>query len=314
MGRKRILITGSTGMLGRSLVRNLQDNINFELITPLRSELNLLSEDETLSFLKSESPELIISTAAKVGGIGDNESNSYDFLIQNLKMQINLINGAHLSNIQDLIFIGSSCVYPGNITEEIKEEMLLSGPLEKTNEAYAVAKIAGVFQTKILQEKFKRNYFTVMPSNLYGPYDNFSVSTAHVLPAMIHKFHKARINGESTVELWGDGSPKREFVYVDDISEAVALLIDFKPKEAMLNLGAKYEISIKELSEVISEIVGFDGEVLWDNRKPNGTMRKRLDSSRMKTLGWEPKTELRDGIRQTYQWFKENYDSETIRK
>jgi GDP-L-fucose synthase len=304
--KKKIYIAGHRGMVGSAVWRALDNNGYTNLIGLSRSELNLRNQQEVLEFYKEEKPEIVIDAAAKVGGILANNNYPYDFLMQNMQIQNNLIDGAFNSEVEKFIFLGSSCIYPKLASQPLKEEYLLTDSLEPTNEWYAIAKISGVKACQAIRNQYGKDYVSLMPTNLYGYFDNFDLKSSHVLPAMVRKFHEAKVNGNSAVELWGSGSPMREFLFVDDMAEAVVFALENELPEFLYNIGSGKDVTIKELAETIQGVVGFKGNILWDKSKPDGTPRKLLDVSKMRDLGWSYSTELNEGIEKTYQWFLEN--------
>jgi len=304
--KKKIYIAGHKGMVGSAVWRALDNNGYTNLIGLSRSELNLRNQQAVLEFYKEEKPEIVIDAAAKVGGILANNDYPYDFLMQNMQIQNNLIDGAFNSGVEKFIFLGSSCIYPKFASQPLKEEYLLTDSLEPTNEWYAVAKISGVKACQAIRNQYGKDYVSLMPTNLYGYFDNFDLKSSHVLPAMLRKFHEAKENGNSAVELWGSGSPMREFLFVDDMAEAVVFALEKKLPEFLYNVGSGKDITIKELAETIQAVVGYKGNILWDKSKPDGTPRKLMDVSKMRDLGWSYSTELNEGIEKTYQWFLEN--------
>ena len=304
--KKKIYIAGNRGMVGSAVWRALDNNGYTNLIGLSRSELNLRNQQEVLEFYKEEKPEIVIDAAAKVGGILANNDYPYDFLMQNMQIQNNLIDGALNSGVEKFIFLGSSCIYPKLASQPLKEEYLLTDSLEPTNEWYAIAKISGVKACQAIRNQYGKDYVSLMPTNLYGYFDNFDLKSSHVLPAMLRKFHEAKVNGNSAVELWGSGSPMREFLFVDDMAEAVVFALENELPEFLYNIGSGKDVTIKELAETIQGVVGFKGNILWDKSKPDGTPRKLLDVSKMRDLGWSYSTELNEGIEKTYQWFLEN--------
>ena len=306
----KVYIAGSTGMVGRSLVKRFTRESSFEVLTTNSKDLDLRNKSDVIDFFVKHKPEVVIDSAAKVGGIYANSSQPVDFLIDNLTIQNNLMMAAHKIDSAKFIFLSSSCVYPKLAKQPIKESYLLTGELEKTNQAYAIAKIAGMKLIESFQSQYARKWFSVMPTNLYGEFDNFSKESSHVLPAMIRKFHEAKINNES-VTLWGDGSPLREFLHVDDLAEAVLLLLNNYKENEPVNIGVGEDLSIMELSNLIKDAVGFKGKVYWDQTKPNGTPRKLLDISKLKDLGWMPKIDLVKGVASTYDWFVSEFDSKS---
>jgi len=304
--KKKIYIAGHKGMVGSAVWRALDNNGYTNLIGISRSELNLRNQQAVLEFYKEEKPEIVIDAAAKVGGILANNEYPYDFLMQNMQIQNNLIDGAFNSGVEKFIFLGSSCIYPKFASQPLKEEYLLTDSLEPTNEWYAIAKISGVKACQAIRNQYGKDYVSLMPTNLYGYFDNFDLKSSHVLPAMLRKFHEAKENGNSAVELWGSGSPMREFLFVDDMAEAVVFALENELPEFLYNVGSGKDITIKELAETIQAVVGYKGNILWDKSKPDGTPRKLMDVSKMRDLGWSYSTELTEGIGKTYQWFLEN--------
>ena len=304
--KKKIYIAGHKGMVGSAVWRALDNNGYTNLIGLSRSELNLRNQQAVLEFYKEEKPEIVIDAAAKVGGILANNDYPYDFLMQNMQIQNNLIDGAFNSGVEKFIFLGSSCIYPKFASQPLKEEYLLTDSLEPTNEWYAVAKISGVKACQAIRNQYGKDYVSLMPTNLYGYFDNFDLKSSHVLPAMLRKFHEAKENGNSAVELWGSGSPMREFLFVDDMAEAVVFALENELPEFLYNVGSGKDITIKELAETIQAVVGYKGNILWDKSKPDGTPRKLMNVSKMRDLGWSYSTELNEGIEKTYQWFLEN--------
>ena len=304
--KKKIYIAGHKGMVGSAVWRALDNNGYTNLIGLSRSELNLRNQQAVLEFYKEEKPEIVIDAAAKVGGILANNDYPYDFLMQNMQIQNNLIDGAFNSGVEKFIFLGSSCIYPKFASQPLKEEYLLTDSLEPTNEWYAIAKISGVKACQAIRNQYGKDYVSLMPTNLYGYFDNFDLKSSHVLPAMLRKFHEAKENGNSAVELWGSGSPMREFLFVDDMAEAVVFALENELPEFLYNVGSGKDITIKELAETIQAVVGYKGNILWDKSKPDGTPRKLMDVSKMRDLGWSYSTELTEGIEKTYQWFLEN--------
>ena len=296
----KIFVAGHKGMVGSSIVRKLQDLGISEILLKSKEDLNLLDQNNVYDFLNSEKPDLIINAAAKVGGIYANDNYRAEFLFENLQIQNNLIHGAHQADIDNFVFLGSSCIYPRNCPQPIREEYLLSGYLEKTNEPYALAKIAGLKLCETYSERYKRNYFAVMPSNLYGPGDNYDPDNSHVLPALLLKMYNARKNGDKIVSIWGSGSPLREFLHVDDLSEAIIFLLSKDYRGKHINIGYGEDISIRELAEKIKKITKYDGDIIFDKSKPDGTPKKLLDISKLTNLGWKPTIKLKEGISSTY--------------
>jgi len=307
--KTKIYIAGHKGMVGSSIWRALNLNGYCNLVGKASSELDLKNQRAVDEFYKQEKPDVVINAAAKVGGILANNNYPYQFLMENMQIQNNLIDGAFKSGIEKFIFLGSSCIYPKFAPQPLKEEYLLTDSLEPTNEWYAIAKIAGVKACHSIRKQFKKDYVSLMPTNLYGYNDNFDLKSSHVLPAMIRKFHEAKQNNHSNVNLWGTGNPKREFLFVDDLAEAIIYALKNKLSEHIYNVGSGEDISIKELANIIQNIVGHKGKIIWDNSKPDGTPRKLMDVSKMKAMGWTYKTELAKGIQKTYKWFLENINN-----
>ena len=309
----KIYIAGHQGMVGSAIWRALERKGYTHLIGRTSKELDLRNQQAVQDFFKKEKPEVVIDAAARVGGILANNEYPYQFLMENMQIQNNLIDTAFHCGIKKFIFLGSSCIYPKLAPQPMKEEYLLTGPLEPTNEWYAVAKITGIKACEAIRKQFRLDYISLMPCNLYGPYDNFDLKTSHVLPAMIRKFHDAKVetekNGNSDpVELWGSGNPMREFLYVEDLAEAVVFAFENEFKDNLYNVGTGYEISIRDLAELIQKIVGHRGEIIWDSTKPDGTPRKLMDVKKMTDEGWKAKTSLETGIKKTYDWFLKNID------
>lgn len=304
--KKKIYIAGHHGMVGSAVWRALEAKGYTNLIGVSRSELDLCNQQLVSDFYRKEKPDVVINAAAKVGGILANNNYPYDFLMQNMQIQNNLINGALNSGVDKFIFLGSSCIYPKFASQPLREEYLLTDSLEPTNEWYAVAKISGVKACQAIRNQYGKDYVSLMPTNLYGYFDNFDLNSSHVLPAMLRKFHEAKVNGNSAVKLWGSGTPMREFLFVDDLADAVVFALENKLSRYLYNIGTGRDITIKELAKTIQSVVGHEGEIIWDESKPNGTPRKLLDVSKMKELGWCYSTELTEGIEKTYQWFLEN--------
>ena len=304
--KEKIYIAGHKGMVGSAVWRALEKRGYTNLIGVSSKKLNLRNQQAVLDFYKEEKPSIVIDAAAKVGGILANNDYPYDFLMQNMQIQNNLIDGALNSGIEKFIFLGSSCIYPKFAPQPLKEEYLLTDTLEPTNEWYAIAKISGVKSCQAIRNQFGKDYVSLMPTNLYGYFDNFDLKSSHVLPAMLRKFHEAKLNGNISVKLWGSGTPMREFLFVDDMAEAVVFALENKLPEYLYNIGSGKDITIKQLAETIQNVVGHKGDIIWDNSKPDGTPRKLLDVSKMKALGWHYSTNLKEGVEKTYQWFQEN--------
>lgn len=302
----KIYIAGHRGMVGAAIWRTLEQQGYHNLIGKSSTELDLKNQAEASAFFEAEQPEVVIDAAARVGGILANNTYPYPFLMENMQIQNNLISAALQYDVEKFIFLGSSCIYPKLAPQPLKEEYLLTGPLEPTNEWYAVAKITGIKACEAIRKQFGKDYVSLMPTNLYGTHDNFDLQTSHVLPAMIRKFHDAKINGNETVTLWGTGTPKREFLFVDDMASAVVYALENTLPEHLYNVGTGEDLEIKALAALVQEAVGHTGEVIWDDSKPDGTPRKLMDISKLHALGWKHKMELKDGIQKTYQWFLEN--------
>lgn len=306
---KKIYVAGHRGLVGSALVRKLEKEGFTNIITKTHEELDLTRQSDVEAFFETEKPDYVILAAAKVGGIHANDTYPADFIMKNLQIECNVIDAAYKNQVQKLLFLGSSCIYPRECPQPIKEEYLLSDYLEKTNEAYALAKIAGLKMCSYYNKQYGTNYISVMPCNLYGINDNFSLENSHVLPALMRKFHEAKERGDNTVTVWGSGKPLREFLNVDDLADACLFLMDFYRGDEFFNVGYGKEVTIRELAELVKETVGFEGEIVMDPSKPDGTMRKLTDISKIKSLGWEPKISLEEGLRQTYQWFCQKYES-----
>jgi GDP-L-fucose synthase len=302
----KIYIAGHKGMVGSACWQALSNLGYINLIGKSSKELDLRNQSEVNDFLADEKPFVIIDAAAKVGGILANDTFPYEFLMDNMLIQNNLIRSAHKLDIPKFIFLGSSCIYPKLAPQPLKEEYLLTSPLEPTNEWYAIAKISGVKLIEALRKQYNRNYVSLMPTNLYGPGDNFDLKTSHVLPAMIRKFHEAKQKGSSEVILWGDGSPRREFLHVEDLAKAVTFFIENEISESFLNVGTGEDITIKNLADVIKGVVAYEGEIKWDSSKPNGTPRKLLDISKINKYGWQHSITLNVGIDNVYKWYKKS--------
>jgi GDP-L-fucose synthase len=296
----KIYIAGHRGMVGSACWRALEAEGYTNLVGKTSKELDLRDQKAVEDFIRAEKPVVIIDAAAKVGGILANDTYPYEFLMDNMLIQNNLIRSAHDNDVPKFIFLGSSCIYPKFAPQPLKEEYLLTDSLEPTNEWYAIAKISGVKLIEALRKEFGRDYVSLMPTNLYGPNDNFDLKSSHVLPAMIRKFHEAKINGNAPVELWGTGSPMREFLHVDDLGQAVLFALENKLEEHLYNVGTGVDLSIKELAELIQSTVGHQGEIVWDSSKPDGTPKKLMDSSKLNRLGWRHKVPLNSGILNTY--------------
>src|SRR5256884_5391197 len=298
----KIFVAGHGGMVGSALVRRLEAEGFTNLLKPQRFQLDLMKEDAVLQFFLKESPDIVILAAAKVGGIKANNDYPVEFLLENLRIQNNVIRSAAQSGVRKLLFLGSSCIYPKLAPQPIPESALLSGPLEPTNEAYAIAKIAGIKLCQAFAREYDANFISAMPTNLYGPNDNFDLETSHVLAALLRKAHEAKTRKDRKLIVWGTGKPRREFLHVDDLAAACLLLLEKYDSSEIINVGCGEDVSIRELAELICEVVGFDGDLAWDATKPDGTPRKLLDVSKLRALGWKPSIPLRDGIARTYEW------------
>jgi GDP-L-fucose synthase len=300
-----ILVAGATGLAGSAIVRELT-RVNKKVIGISSKDVNLLDRTKTFSYIKDLKPTVLIDAAAKVGGVGGNNSYPVEFLSQNLQIQSNLMDAAHEAKVEKFIFLGSSCIYPRNCAQPIKEDYLLTGELEQTNSAYAIAKIAGIELIKSYRKEYGYSWISVMPTNLYGPNDNFDLENSHVLPALIRKFVEAKRNNSSEVVLWGSGTPLREFLHVDDLAKAVLVCIEKYDDSQQINIGSGDEISIKNLGQKIANLTGFTGKVVWDSNRPDGTPRKVLDSTKINKLGWKAAITLDQGIAATVEWYQEN--------
>jgi GDP-L-fucose synthase len=301
----KVLVAGANGMVGSAIVRNLKSKGYESIILATRSWVDFTKERETRAFFEDVKPEYVFVAAAKVGGIMANNNYKAEFLTENLQIQTNIIQQSYLSGVKKLLFLGSSCIYPKFATQPITEEQLMTGPLEPTNDAYAIAKIAGIMMCNAYRQQYGFNAISLMPTNLYGPNDNFDPETSHVLPGMIGKFHRAKEGRDCNIECWGDGSPMREFLHVDDLAEACYVAMQNYDENQHINVGTGEDVTIKELAETISDVVEYNGEIVWNKSKPNGTPRKVLNVDKIKSLGWEPKIGLREGIEKTYEWYKE---------
>jgi GDP-L-fucose synthase len=303
----KIYVAGHRGLVGSAIIRAVEAEGKHTWIGRTRSELDLLDRKAVFEFVASEKPDAIIVAAAKVGGIHANNTYPVQFLSENMQIETNLMDAAHAAGIEKLLFLGSSCVYPKLAQQPIKEEYLLTGELEKTNEAYALAKISGLKLVQAYRKQYGHKWVSAMPTNMYGPGDNFDLENSHVLPALIRKFDDAKKSGAPTVTLWGSGSPRREFLHADDLGRACVYLLENYNDDVAINVGVGEDVSIKELAELIKETVGFSGSIDWDSSKPDGTPRKLLDVSRITKLGWKAQISLKDGIASTYEWYKTNH-------
>jgi GDP-L-fucose synthase len=302
----KIFVAGHRGMVGSAIVRWLESDGFNNLLTRDHSQLDLANDSAVAKFFSEERPTKVIVAAARVGGIKANDDFPVEFLLENLQIQNNVIRSAYESGVRKLLFLGSSCIYPKFAPQPISETALLSGPLEPTNEAYAIAKIAGVKLCQAFSREYGANFISAMPTNVYGPNDNFDLETSHALPALIRKAYEAKVRKDQKLTVWGTGKPRREFLHVDDLASACLLLLEKYDSPEIINVGCGEDISIRELAELICDVVGFDGELAWDTTKPDGTPRKLLDVTRLFALGWKPAIPLRDGIARTYEWFRAN--------
>ncbi|HZC33990.1 MAG TPA: GDP-L-fucose synthase [Chthoniobacterales bacterium] len=301
-----IFLAGHRGLAGGAVLRALQRRGYPDVLTRTRKELDLEDYTSVREFLRTTRPGAVIIAAAKVGGIQANNRYPVEFLLQNLLIQNNLISGSYEAGVKKLIFLGSSCIYPKLSPQPIPEESLLTGPLEPTNEAYAIAKITGIKLCQAYAREYGANFISAMPTNLYGPGDNFDLETSHVLPALLRKAHEAKVQGASELVVWGTGTPRREFLHCDDLAEALLFLLDRYDEPEIINVGWEADVSIRELAEIICEVTGFSGKLRFDHTKPDGTPQKLLSTAKLRKLGWEPKISLHEGIRQTYHWFLDN--------
>jgi len=305
----RIYVAGHRGLVGSAIVRRLQADGYDKLVTRSSQELDLREQQAVRGFFAAEKPDYVILAAARVGGILANDTYPADFIYDNLMMEANVIHASYQNDVKKLLALGSTCIYPKMAPQPLKEEYLLSGPLESTNEWYAVAKIAGIKLCQAFQRQHGCNFIAAMPTNLYGPGDNFDLETSHVLPAMIRKFHEARLNQSPTVTLWGTGKALREFLYVDDLADACLFLLREYSDPEIINIGVGKDLSIAELAGMVRDVVGFEGEIVYDASRPDGTPRKLVDTSKINSLGWQAKTALPKGIENTYRWFLDNVES-----
>ncbi|WP_264565369.1 GDP-L-fucose synthase family protein [Flavobacterium sp. N3904] len=304
-----IYIAGHNGMVGSAIWRTLAAQGYLNIIGASSKELDLRKQKDVRDYIRKTKPDVIIDAAAKVGGILANNDFPYQFLMENMQIQNNLINEAHRLGVDKFIFLGSSCIYPKLAPQPLKEEYLLTGPLEPTNEWYALAKITGVKACESIRKQFDKDFVSLMPTNLYGTHDNFDLNSSHVMPAMIRKFYEAKQNNNAVVVLWGTGTPKREFLFVDDMAKAVVYALENQLPDYLYNVGTGEDLTIKELATKIQKIIGHTGEIIWDDTKPDGTPRKLMDVSKMHNIGWKHQVDLEDGIKKTYKWFLENIEN-----
>jgi GDP-L-fucose synthase len=310
---EKIYVAGHAGLVGSAIARQIEKIGKSSWIGANRSELNLCDRESVFDFMQTHRPDAVIIAAAKVGGIVANSTFPVEFLSENVQVQTNLMDAAHRFNVENLVFLGSSCIYPKFTPQPISEDSLLTGPLEETNEAYAIAKIAGVKLVQAYRKEFGRKWSSAMPTNLYGPGDNFDLQTSHVLPALIRKFHEAKANELGSVTLWGSGSPKREFLHVDDLASAILFLLEGYDDAVAINVGTGVDLEIRELANLIALVTGYSGEIHWDTSKPDGTPRKLLDVARINKLGWRSEITLEQGVVSTYKWYLQALENGTLR-
>jgi GDP-L-fucose synthase len=304
--QSRVYVAGHNGLVGSAIVRALEAAGTGEVIGWRSSDLDLRDRDATMDAITQAKPDIIIDAAAKVGGIMANSTYPVEFMKDNLLIQTNVMDAAHAADVDRLLFLGSSCIYPRHATQPIRESSLMTGPLEPTNQAYAMAKISGIFYIEAFRTQYGRHWISAMPTNLYGPRDNFDLQSSHVLPAFIRRFHEAKVSNAPTVTVWGTGSPRREFLHVDDLARACMILLESYDEAQTINVGLGDDMPIRELAETVAAVVGFEGTIEWDSAKPDGMPRKLLDTSRINALGWQPRIGLREGVASTYAWYLEN--------
>ena len=304
--QSRVYVAGHNGLVGSAIVRALEASGTGEVIGWRSSDLDLRDRNATMDAITQTKPDIVIDAAARVGGIMANSTFPVEFMKDNLLIQTNVMDAAHAANVDRLLFLGSSCIYPRHATQPIRESSLMTGPLEPTNQAYAMAKISGIFYIEAFRTQYGRHWISAMPTNLYGPRDNFDLQSSHVLPAFIRRFHEAKVSGAPTVTVWGTGSPRREFLHVDDLARACMLLLESYDEAQTINVGLGDDMPIRELAETVADVIGFEGTIEWDSAKPDGMPRKLLDTSRINALGWQPRIGLREGVASTYAWYLEN--------
>ncbi len=305
----KIYVAGHRGLVGSAICRSLERSGYTNVIGRTHKELDLTNQAAVNEFFEKERPDVVVLAAAKVGGINANNTTPAEFAYINMQIQCNVINCAHQYKVKKLLFLGSTCIYPRMAPQPIPEDALLTGPLEETNEAYAIAKISGLEMCKFYKRQYGDNFISCMPTNLYGPHDNYDLQGSHVMPAMIRKFHDAKVNGAKSVELWGTGTPLREFLYVDDMADACVFLLENYDGEQHVNIGTGVEVTIKELAETVKKVVGYEGEIVWNTDMPDGTPRKLTDVTKLHNLGFKHKVDLDEGVELAYQWFKDNVDN-----
>jgi GDP-L-fucose synthase len=309
----KIYVAGHRGLVGAALVRRLHAAGFDNLVLRTSAELDLREQSEVREFFQQERPDYVFLAAAKVGGILANDSYPAEFIYDNLIMEANVVDTAHRANVRGLLFLGSTCIYPKLAEQPLKEEYLLTGPLEPTNEWYAVAKIAGIKLCQAYRRQYGARFISAMPTNLYGPGDNFDLEKSHVMPALIRKFHEAKVNDDASVSIWGTGKPLREFLHVDDCADACLFLLQHYDDEGIVNIGVGEDLSIADLATLVASVVGYEGKLVYDTSKPDGTPRKLVDTSKINRMGWRPRIGLEEGVRQTYQWFLDNVANNKIR-
>lgn len=305
----KIYVAGHRGLVGSAIVRSLQAKGYTNVIGRTHKELDLKDQAEVRAFFEKERPDVVVLAAAKVGGINANNTTPAEFAYENMQIQCNVIDCCHRYQVKKLLFLGSTCIYPKMAPQPIPEDALLTGPLEETNEAYAIAKIAGLEMCKFYKRQYGDNFISCMPTNLYGPHDNYDLQGSHVMPAMIRKFHEAKVKDAPSVELWGSGTPLREFLYVDDMADACVFLLENYDGEQHVNIGTGKEVTIRQLAETVKKVVGYEGEIVWNSKMPDGTPRKLTNVDKLHGLGWTHKVELEEGVQLAYQWFKENVEN-----
>ena len=305
----KIYVAGHRGLVGSAIVRNLKSKGYENVIGRTHKELDLTNQAAVRDFFETEKPDVVVLAAAKVGGINANNTTPAEFAYENMQIQCNVIECCHRYHVKKLLFLGSTCIYPRMAPQPIPEDALLTGPLETTNEAYAIAKISGLEMCKFYKRQYGDDFISCMPTNLYGPHDNYDLSGSHVMPAMIRKFHEAKVNGAPSVELWGTGTPLREFLYVDDMADACVFLLENYSGEQHVNIGTGKGVTIRQLAETVKEVVGYQGDIVWNKDMPDGTPRKLTDVTKLHGLGWTHKVELKEGVELAYQWFKDNVEN-----